>query len=149
MWLRAGAQHASGVLRKPSVCRLDAGQIESLVAELGMFPTSDRKVEEQIRIEAEYFSHNAQRMRYSTLRKQHLFMGSGVIKAGCKTIIGSRLKHFGMFWTLRGANAILAPAQTASVGGSDKTRRTASGPHDLHNYVAHPFAQCNHFDWCD
>jgi hypothetical protein len=88
--------------------KLDAGQIESLVAELGRFRTSDRNVEEHIRIEAEYFSRNAHRMRYPTFRKQHLFIGSGVIEAGCKTIIGSRLKQSGMFWTLRGANAILA-----------------------------------------
>jgi len=47
-------------------------------------------------------------MRYPTFCKQHFFSGSGVIEAGCKTIIGSRLKQSGMFWTLRGANAILA-----------------------------------------
>jgi hypothetical protein len=33
---------------------------------------------------------------------------AGVIEAGCKTVIGSRLKQFGMFWTVRGANAIIA-----------------------------------------
>jgi hypothetical protein len=37
-----------------------------------------------------------------------LFIGSGVIVAACKTVIGSRLKQSGMFWTVRGANAILA-----------------------------------------
>ena len=47
-------------------------------------------------------------MRYPKFRKQHLFVGSGVIEAGCKTVIGSRLKQSGMFWTVRGANAILA-----------------------------------------
>ena len=34
--------------------------------------------------------------------------GSGVIEAGCKTIIGQRLKRSGMRWTVRGANAIIA-----------------------------------------
>jgi hypothetical protein len=77
--------------------KLDAGQIESLVVELGKFLTSNRKVEEQIRIEAEYFSHDAHHMRYPMFRKQHLFIGYGVIEAGCKTIIGSRLKQSGMF----------------------------------------------------
>ena len=47
-------------------------------------------------------------MRYPKFRRQHLFVGSGVIEAGCKTVIGSRLKRSGMFWTVRGANAILA-----------------------------------------
>ena len=41
-------------------------------------------------------------------RRQHLFVGSGVIEAGCKTVVASRLKRSGMFWTVRGANAILA-----------------------------------------
>jgi len=30
------------------------------------------------------------------------------LRAGCKTVIGSRLKQSGMFWTVRGANAIIA-----------------------------------------
>ncbi|HEY6342295.1 MAG TPA: hypothetical protein VIY49_12445, partial [Bryobacteraceae bacterium] len=36
------------------------------------------------------------------------FVGSGVIEAGCKTVIGQRLKQSGMFWTVSGANSILA-----------------------------------------
>jgi hypothetical protein len=51
---------------------------------------------------------NTERMRYPEFRCQHLFVGSGVIEAGCKTVIGSRLKQSGMFWTVRGANAIIA-----------------------------------------
>jgi hypothetical protein len=34
--------------------------------------------------------------------------GSGVIEAGCETVIESRLKQSGMFWTVRGANSIIA-----------------------------------------
>ena len=63
---------------------------------------------EKIRIEADYFDNNTERMRYPEFREQHLFVGSGVIEAGCKTVIGSRFKQSGMFWTVRGANAILA-----------------------------------------
>jgi len=51
---------------------------------------------------------NPEGMRYPEYRRQHLFVGSGVIEAGCKTVIGSRLKQSGMFWTVRGANAIIA-----------------------------------------
>jgi hypothetical protein len=49
-----------------------------------------------------------ERMRYPEFRNQHLFVGTGVIEAGCKAIIGSRCKQSGMFWTVREANAILA-----------------------------------------
>jgi hypothetical protein len=47
-------------------------------------------------------------MRYAKFRHQGLFVGSGVIEAGCKTIVGYRLKQSGMRWSLRGANAIIA-----------------------------------------
>lgn len=52
-----------------------------------------------------YFERNAARVRYPKFRKQGLFVGSGVIEAGCRTIIATRLKRSGMFWTVRGANA--------------------------------------------
>ena len=58
--------------------------------------------------EAEYFATNASRMRYPEFRKKGFFVGSGVVEAGCKSVIGSRLKRSGMFWTVRGANAIIA-----------------------------------------
>jgi hypothetical protein len=58
-------------------------------------------------VEAEYFDSNRDRMRYPEFRKKNLFVRSGVIEAGCKTVIGSRLKQSVMFWTVRGANAII------------------------------------------
>lgn len=57
---------------------------------------------------ANYFETNASRMRYAEFKGGGLFVGSGVMEAGCKTIVGQRLKLSGMHWTLRGANAILA-----------------------------------------
>jgi len=36
-------------------------------------------------------------MGYPQFRSQKLFVGSGVIEAGCKTVIGSRVKRSGMF----------------------------------------------------
>ncbi len=88
--------------------RLDKGNIEKLVLELQSIQTSNPDVAEKLRTETEYFQTNTERMRYPKFRGQHLFVGSGVIEAGCKTVIGSRLKRSGMFWTVRGANAILA-----------------------------------------
>jgi hypothetical protein len=87
---------------------LDKGKIEKLVASLRSIESRNPDVLEKIRIEADYFERNAERMRYPKFRRQHLFVGSGVIEAGCKTVIGARLKQSGMFWTVRGANAILA-----------------------------------------
>lgn len=87
---------------------LDKGKIEKLVEALRSIPSSHPEVAEKLRLEAGYFERNAERMRYPKFRRQHLFVGSGVIEAGCKTVIASRLKRSGMFWTVRGANAILA-----------------------------------------
>lgn len=87
---------------------LEAGKIEELVSSYRSIETSNTEVAEKIRTEAEYFEKNAKRMRYPEFRRQHFFVGTGVIEAGCKTVIGSRCKQSGMFWTVLGANAILA-----------------------------------------
>lgn len=87
---------------------LDEGKIEELVSSQRSIQTSNPELAEKIRTEADYFEKNAERMRYPEFRRQHLFVGTGVIEAGCKTVIGSRCKQSGMFWTVRGANAILA-----------------------------------------
>lgn len=55
-----------------------------------------------------YFVNNAARMQYGTFRAKGFFIGSGVIEAGCKTVIGSRCKQSGMFWGQPGAQNVLA-----------------------------------------
>jgi len=55
-----------------------------------------------------YFENNAPRMRYHWFRSRGLFTGSGVVEAGCKSVIGQRLKQSGMHWTVNGADAIIA-----------------------------------------
>ena len=87
---------------------LDKGKIEKLVVSLRSITSAHAEVTDKLRSEADYFAKNAERMRYPIFRAQHLFVGSGVIEAACKTVIGSRLKQSGMFWTLRGANSIIA-----------------------------------------
>ena len=89
---------------------LENGKIEKLVGALRTRANSstNRELAKAIRIEADYFEGNKDRMRYPAFRQKKLFVGSGVIEAGCKTVIGSRLKQSGMFWTVGGANAIIA-----------------------------------------
>jgi hypothetical protein len=88
--------------------RLEKGKIEALVKTLAALRPASEELAKSIHNEAEYFYRNAERMRYPVFRAQGLFVGSGVIEAGCKTVIGTRLKRSGMFWTVRGANAIIA-----------------------------------------
>ncbi len=87
---------------------LDKGRITKLVESLRRIQTTDAELAKKIRNEADYFATNATRMQYPAFRKQHLFVGSGVIEAACKTVVGHRLKQSGMFWTVNGANSILA-----------------------------------------
>jgi hypothetical protein len=102
----AEAKQKRWMIRQQS--KLDAGAIEKLVRSLRSLETADPQLADKIRCAADYFERNAARMRYPQFRRQKLFIGSGVIEAGCKTVIGSRLKQSGMFWTARGANAIIA-----------------------------------------
>ena len=87
---------------------LDKGKIEKLVSVLRAIESPNPEVAEKERVEADYFDRNQERMRNPKFRSQHFFVGSGVIEAGCKTVVASRLKRSGMFWTVSGANAILA-----------------------------------------
>lgn len=63
-----------------------------------------RKIEEKIG----YLENNKDKMKYGTFRAQGLFYGSGVVEAGCRAVIGKRLKQSGMFWSQSGAENILA-----------------------------------------
>ena len=87
---------------------LDAGRVEKVRGAIWGLKSRDQGVQQCIERERKYFETNAERMRYADFRRQGLFVGSGVVEAGCKTIIGYRLKQSGMHWTLRGANAIIA-----------------------------------------
>jgi hypothetical protein len=91
---------------------LDHGRTELLVEWLREIAAEQAmaqpRLAEQISNQADYFATNTHRMQYPEFREQGLFVGSGVIEAGCKSIAGVRLKQSGMFWTVRGANAIIA-----------------------------------------
>lgn len=87
---------------------LDQGRVEILLGALMRLKSSQADLQAAIDKTIHYFQTNAERMRYAQFRRQGLFVGSGVVEAGCKTIVGQRLKCSGMHWTVRGANAILA-----------------------------------------
>jgi hypothetical protein len=112
LWDLAGKLFSNDKQRKRWAGRmqacLDEGRIEDIVRILRSFPAESPDLGEPLRTEADYFQRNAERMRYPEFRKQKLFVGSGVIEAACRTVIAQRLKLSGMFWTVRGANAIIA-----------------------------------------
>jgi len=96
--------------------RLKRGQVAEILTELKGRPVRGKKKEELEKALA-YFEKNQERMRYDRFRKQGLFIGSGVVEAGCKSVIGKRLKQSGMHWSVRGANAIIALRCCLESGG--------------------------------
>jgi hypothetical protein len=87
---------------------LDEGKVEKFIADAQSRIPFDCEIVEEIEKEIGYFQNNLKRMRYNEFREQGLFVGSGVIEAGCKSVIGSRMKQSGMEWSVRGANAIIS-----------------------------------------
>jgi hypothetical protein len=86
---------------------LDYGYIDGIEAAVRRYPLTGVKKDE-VEKELGYFLNNAPRMRYHWFRSRGLFVGSGVVEASCKTVIGQRLKQSGMHWTVGGADAIIA-----------------------------------------
>ena len=87
---------------------LEAGDICRLVRKAGKQLPASAKAKKAMIKELRYFENNAPQMRYAEFRKNDFFVGSGVVEAGCRTVIGQRLKQSGMRWSVRGANAIIA-----------------------------------------
>ena len=87
---------------------LDKGDIETIMDEARGFLPKDPDAGKEARTAIGYFENNMERMRYADFKAQGMFLGSGVIEAGCKHVIGQRLKQSGMEWSVRGANAIIA-----------------------------------------
>jgi len=87
---------------------LDDGKVEKIIRQAQQQLPEDAEAKKKAETEIHYLEKNAQHMRYAQFRAQGLFVGSGVVEAGCKTLIGQRLKQSGMEWSVRGANAIIS-----------------------------------------
>ncbi len=87
--------------------RLLKDQVAKLIAEARQECTGKANAQ-AVEEELGYFVNNVARMQYGTFRRRGFFIGSGVIEAGCKTVIGSRCKQAGMFWGEPGAENVLA-----------------------------------------
>jgi hypothetical protein len=88
------------------LAELDAGNIPALLAAGQNLKFTGSLATERDKA-LHYFDTNAHRMHYAWYRSLGLFVGSGVVEAGCKSVIGQRLKLSGMRWTEPGATGIL------------------------------------------
>jgi hypothetical protein len=85
---------------------LDAGDIQSITGAARELPFVGAKADDRDKA-LHYFETNTVRMRYARFRNLGMFVGSGAVEAGCKHVIGQRLKLSGMRWTIDGATGIL------------------------------------------
>jgi len=98
---------------------LDAGDIPAITAAARTFPLTGVKASDLDKALG-YFETNAHRMRHARFRPLGMFVGSGMVEAGCKAVIGQRMKLSGMRWSARGAAGIAAlrlPGRQRPAGG--------------------------------
>lgn len=101
-----GDQHPDWLAAR--LADLDAGDIETLVAQTDrLHPHLPDDTASDTAKALAYFKTNAHRMRYAYFREHGMFVGSGAVEAGCKAVIGQRLKLSGMRWNVPGATGIL------------------------------------------
>ena len=75
---------------------------------LDAHPEWSRSKREAIQLQINYLESHSTRTQYGQYQGNGWFIGSGVVEAGCKTIIGRRLKQSGMFWSQTGAGDLLS-----------------------------------------
>jgi hypothetical protein len=83
---------------------LDKGRFSHLIRAIWRYADRCAEARKCIR----YLQRNQRRIQYAKFEAEGLCTSSGVVEAGCKVAIGTRLKRAGMHWTVRGANAIIA-----------------------------------------
>jgi hypothetical protein len=111
-----GPQTEAATVWAKSACDLLVhGRIEELVASLAALPPIAPSPGESRSVPAkaiDYFTTNAERMRYPAFRAQGMHLGSGIAEAACKGVVATRLKRSGMRWTPDGLDALL-PLRTS------------------------------------
>ena len=93
------------------ILKLEDGGVEHVIRTLRYYKRSlnirsgprDKVIRKTLR----YFSRNQSRMKYAEYRRRGLPIGSGVVEAACKTVVGHRLKRAGMRWSIEGGQSIL------------------------------------------
>jgi hypothetical protein len=101
---RQSWEGASSSWNRERHAELDRGDLEPLLDKLRIHQATEPEARRCL----DYVARNRRRMRYPDFHRQGLCTSTGVLDAGCKVVVATRLKRAGMHWTLRGANAILA-----------------------------------------
>jgi len=87
--------------------RDEVSGVDSVIRALKKLKPRARGDHRDYRTGIAYFERHRKRMRYATLCRKHLPIGSGVIEGTCKSLASDRLKRAGMRWDPPGGQAIL------------------------------------------
>ena len=85
-------------LKDECIGLLRCGKVQAMLDRIGPVPCKTGN-EEKLEDAKGYFSSNIERMNYGAFAVCGIFVGSGVIEAGCKVIVGNRMKNAGMHWS--------------------------------------------------
>jgi len=105
--LRFGTETAAGKeWVRARQAELLADQVKQVIAAIAAWRPRNAERRQVRRQQLKYFRDNAERMRYGTFRAQGYHIGSGVVEASCKYLVGSRLDQAGMHWRRDSAQAV-------------------------------------------
>jgi hypothetical protein len=126
---RFGKESTEGkAWQKAHQAQLKAGHLPEVLEEIASWrPTheSQRKVRRDTYL---YFYNNAHRMRYKTFLEEGYHIGSGVVEASCKHVIGQRMDQAGMHWR----------QETAEAMATLRAAQLSAHPPDLRAHCAMP-----------
>jgi hypothetical protein len=106
--LYAGSERWIGQMQERWYDQMENDGIEDVIASAHRrLRELDQQIQPQIQKQIAYFENNQDRMLYKSYRQKGYFYGSGVVEAGCKTVVGQRLKQSGMLWSEPGAENVL------------------------------------------
>lgn len=86
---------------------LDAGDVKKVIRAIKRLKAKTEEQRKAVEQAVTYFGKHSKRMQYNKFREQNLFVGSGVLEAGCRSVICQRMKQSGMHWSKSGAASMI------------------------------------------
>jgi hypothetical protein len=87
---------------------LKADRVEAVVRAILSWKPRKQERQRLRKTTAQYFRVNQERMRYGSFLQRGYHIGSGVVEASCKHVVGARLDQAGMHWRQPSADAVVA-----------------------------------------
>lgn len=87
--------------------RLLEDEAEGVIRSIDRWKSKTQEQRDEQRKVSNYLKEHRRRLRYKTFLEGGWHIGSGVMEAGCKAVVQSRMKGAGMRWSQAGAQAML------------------------------------------